>query len=56
MTNSEHESTAAWRELLDTLSGLDRSFLDGERAVTDDRQIAVPLAQLGDDQRAAHPP
>ena len=40
MTNSEHESTAAWRELLDTLSGLDRSFLDGERAVTDDRQIA----------------
>ena len=40
MTNSEHESTAAWRELLDTLSGLDRSFLDGERAVADDRQIA----------------
>src|ERR1700758_1709993 len=40
MTHSEHESTAAWRELLDTLSGLDRSFLDGERAVTDDRQIA----------------
>ena len=40
MTNSEHESTAAWRELLDTLNGLDRSFLDGERAVTDDRQIA----------------
>ena len=40
MTDSEHESTAAWRELLDTLSGLDRSFLDGERAVTDDRQIA----------------
>ena len=40
MTNSEHESTAAWRELLDTLSGLDRSFLAGERAVADDRQIA----------------
>ena len=40
MTDSEHESTAAWRELLDTLGGLDRSFLDGERAVTDDRQIA----------------
>ena len=40
MTRSEHESTAAWRELLDTLGDLDRSFLDGERAVTDDRQIA----------------
>ena len=35
-----HESTAAWRELLDTLGGLDRSFLDGDRAVTDDRHIA----------------
>jgi hypothetical protein len=36
----EHQSTAAWRELLDTLGGLDRSFLDGDRAVTDDRHIA----------------
>ena len=39
MTSSEHESTAAWRELLGTLGDLDRSFLDGERAVTDDRQV-----------------
>src|SRR6185312_7706601 len=35
-----HESTAAWRELLETLGGLDASFLTGERAVTDDRHIA----------------
>ncbi|WP_422745479.1 DUF1214 domain-containing protein [Mycobacterium sp. WMMD1722] len=35
-----HESTAAWRELLDTLGGLDTSFLTGDRAVTDDRHIA----------------
>ncbi|HEY1842037.1 MAG TPA: DUF1214 domain-containing protein [Mycobacterium sp.] len=40
MTHSEHESTAAWRELVDTLRELDRSFLDGERAVADDRHIA----------------
>ena len=37
---TEHESTAAWRELLDTLGGLDRTFLEGDRAVTDDRHIA----------------
>jgi Protein of unknown function (DUF1214) len=37
---TEHESTAAWRELLDTLRGLDGSFLAGERAVTDDRHVA----------------
>jgi len=35
-----HESTAAWRELLATVGDLDRSFLEGDRAVTDDRQIA----------------
>lgn len=35
-----HDSTAAWRELLDTLRDLDRSFLEGDKAVTDDRQIA----------------
>ncbi|MCT7658492.1 DUF1214 domain-containing protein [Mycobacterium deserti] len=35
-----HDSTTAWRELLDTLGGLDRTFLDGDRAVTDDRHIA----------------
>jgi hypothetical protein len=37
---TRHESTAAWHELLETLAGLDRSFLDGDRAVTDDRHIA----------------
>ena len=37
---TQHESTAAWRELLETLGGLDRTFLEGDRAVTDDRHIA----------------
>ena len=37
---TEHESTAAWRELLETLGSLDRTFLEGDRAVTDDRHIA----------------
>jgi hypothetical protein len=37
---TEHESTIAWRELLTALGELDRSFLDGDRAVTDDRHIA----------------
>ena len=36
----DHESTTAWRELLDTLGGLDRAFIEGDRAVTDDRHIA----------------
>jgi len=40
MTGTTPESTAAWRELLETLAGLDRCFLEGERAVTDDRHIA----------------
>ena len=35
-----HESTAAWQELLETLGSLDRSFLEGDRAVTDDRHVA----------------
>jgi hypothetical protein len=35
-----HESTAAWRELLETLGGLDRTFLEGDKAVTDDRHVA----------------
>jgi hypothetical protein len=35
-----HEATDAWRELLDTLRQLDRSFMEGDRAVTDDRHIA----------------
>ncbi|OBB45155.1 DUF1214 domain-containing protein [Mycobacterium sp. 852002-51961_SCH5331710] len=37
---ASRESTRAWRELLDTLSSLDRTFLEGDRAVTDDRHIA----------------
>jgi hypothetical protein len=40
MSESTHESTAAWRELLDTLGALDGSFLTGDRAVTDDRHVA----------------
>ena len=40
MIHTEHESTAAWRELIETVGGLDRSFLEGDRAVTDDQQIA----------------
>ena len=39
-TRPMHESTAAWRELLATVGDLDRSFLEGDRAVTDDRHIA----------------
>ncbi len=35
-----HESTAAWRELLEVLGSLDSSFLEGDRAVTDDRHVA----------------
>ena len=35
-----HESTTAWKELLATIGDLDRSFLEGDRAVTDDRHIA----------------
>lgn len=34
------ESGAAWRELVDTLGGLDRSFTEGDRAVLDDRNLA----------------
>src|SRR6516164_4883602 len=34
------ESTVAWKELLTTIGDLDRSFLDGDRAVTDDRHVA----------------
>jgi len=35
-----HEATEAWHELLDTLRGLDSAFLEGDRAVHDDRQVA----------------
>src|SRR5947209_6844011 len=41
-----HESTTAWRELLETLGGLDRSFLEGDRAVTDDRHVAAAYGCL----------
>ena len=37
---TEHESTTAWRELLATIGELDRSFVEGDRAVTDDRHVA----------------
>jgi Protein of unknown function (DUF1214) len=40
MTAPAHESSAAWHELLQTLGSLDGSFLDGDRAVSDDRHIA----------------
>ncbi len=35
-----HESTTAWRDLLATLGELDQSFLEGPRAVSDDRHVA----------------
>ncbi|MGV0803657.1 hypothetical protein ABQF26_42140, partial [Mycolicibacterium elephantis] len=37
---TQRESSKAWRELLDTLGELDKAFLEGDRAVTDDRHIA----------------
>ncbi|MHA7653561.1 DUF1214 domain-containing protein [Mycobacterium sp. ML4] len=42
-----HESTTAWKELLATLSELGRSFLEGDRAVTDDRHVADGYRMLG---------
>jgi hypothetical protein len=35
-----HQSTSAWKELLATIGDLDRCFLEGDRAVTDERHIA----------------
>ena len=46
MTEPTHESTAAWRELLDTLRDLDQAFLTGDRAVQDDRHLADGYRQL----------
>ena len=43
-----HESTAAWKELLATIGELDRSFLEGDRAVTDDRHVADGYRMLAD--------
>jgi hypothetical protein len=37
---TDHESTTAWHELLETLGGLDGPFLTGDRAVIDDRHVA----------------
>lgn len=42
-----HESTAAWRQLLSALGELDRSFLEGDRAVTDDRHVGDGYRMLG---------
>ena len=40
------QSTSAWNELLDTLRDLDKSFLEGDRAVQDDRHLADGYRQL----------
>ncbi|WP_372736271.1 DUF1214 domain-containing protein [Nocardioides sp.] len=40
------ESTLAWRDLLDTLRDLDTNFLQGDRAVHDDRHLADGYRQL----------
>lgn len=40
MTDAPPESGLAWRELLDTLRDLDQAFLEGPRAVGDDRTVA----------------
>ena len=42
----DNEATAAFRELLDTLRDLDRTFLDGDRAVTDDLHVADGYRQI----------
>jgi len=41
-----NEATTAFRELLDTLRDLDQVFLSGDRAVTDDRNLADGYRQL----------
>ena len=46
MTQRTSEATTAFRELLDTLRDLDRAFLDGDRAVTDDRHVADGYRQV----------
>jgi len=38
-----HDSTAAWHELLATLGALDRSFLAGDRAVTEKYTLSPRL-------------
>lgn len=39
-------STRAWRDLMQTLAGLDEAFLTGDRAVADDRNLADGYRQL----------
>jgi hypothetical protein len=43
---TDNEATAAFRELLDTLRDLDRTFLEGDRAVTDDLHVADGYRQI----------
>jgi len=43
---TDADATTAFRELLDTLRDLDRSFLEGDRAVTDDRHVADGYRQI----------
>lgn len=43
---ADNEATAAFRDLLATLGELDRSFTEGDRAVTDDRNLADGYRQL----------
>jgi len=40
------DATTAFRDLLDTLRDLDRSFLEGDRAVSDDRHVADGYRQV----------
>lgn len=45
-TKTGTEATTAFGELLDTLRDLDRSFLEGDRAVVDDRHVADGYRQI----------
>jgi hypothetical protein len=45
-TGQPAESTVAWNELLDTLRDLPSAFLEGDRAVQDDRHLADGYRQL----------
>ncbi|WP_183094628.1 DUF1214 domain-containing protein [Nocardioides stalactiti] len=46
MTVDHTEAQSAFRELLDTLRDLDKSFTEGDRAVTDDRTLADGYRQV----------
>lgn len=45
-SEADSEATTAFRDLLDTLRDLDRTFLEGDRAVTDDRHVADGYRQI----------